>query len=79
MPGLQLNDVTAIGKRVVIVPPVAVKGSEPPDGVAPSAFVITIEVVFVLGESVAVTTTTTPFWIGFAFSPAALTPVSKQV
>jgi hypothetical protein len=77
--GLQLNDVTASGKMVVMVPPAALNGSEPADGVAPSALVIAIEVVVVLGERVAVTTATTPFWIMLAFRPFVLTPARKQV
>jgi hypothetical protein len=76
---LQLNDVKASGGRAVIVPPVAVIGSEPPAWVAPIAFVTPIEAVVAPAEIVAVTTATTPFWMTFASSPLAVIPIKKQV
>jgi len=77
--GLQLNDVKLSGTTVVIVPPVAVMGSALADWVAPSALVMPIEAAVALGDMVADTTATTPFWIMFASSPFAVTPVRKQV
>ena len=77
--GLQDRMVRLNGAMVVIVPPVAVMGSVPPDGVAPNAFVMPIAVVVVPGEIVTVTTATIPFWMMFALSPLVLSPVKKQV
>jgi len=76
--GLQLNDIRASGKAVM-VPPVAVKGSEPPDWVAPSELTILIGAVVASGEIVAVTTATTPSGIVFALRPFVFTPVKKHV
>ena len=72
--GLQLKDIKLRPTTVVIVPPVAAIGSALADKVAPKAFVMPIEVAVVLGESVADTTATTPFWTMFA-----LIPVNRQV
>src|SRR5271165_73448 len=72
--GLQTKDVRLRPTTVVIVPPVAAIGSALADKVAPKAFVMPIEVAVVLGESVADTTATTPFWKVFA-----LIPVNRQV
>lgn len=77
--GLQFNDVKPTGRAVVMVPPVAVMGSAPADGVAPNASVMPIEVAVVLGEIVADTTATTPLLIIFASSPVVVIPVRKQV
>ena len=74
VPGLQLKDVKLSGTTVVIVPPVAVMGSALADWVAPNALAMAIDVAVVLGEIVAVTTATTPFWTIFALSP-----VNRQV
>jgi len=79
VPGLQLNDVKPSGKTAVIVPPVAVMGSALADWVAPNAFVMPIDVAAVLGEIVAVTTATTPFWMMFALGPFTFSPDKKQV
>jgi hypothetical protein len=79
VPGLQLKEVTLTGARVVIVPPVAVIGSRPPDGVAPNALVMPIEAVVVPGAMVALTTATTPFGMLFAFRSPVSSPVRKQV
>ena len=78
VPGLQLKEVTLTGARVVIVPPVAVIGSRPPDGVAPNALVTPIEAVVVPGAMVALTTATTPFGMLFAFRSPVSSPVRKQ-
>jgi hypothetical protein len=74
VPGLQLKDVKLSGTTVVIVPPVAVMASALADWVAPNALAMPIYVAVVLGEIVAVTTATTPFWTIFALSP-----VNRQV
>ena len=79
VPGLQLKDVKLSGTTVVIVPPVAVMGSALADWVAPNALAMAIDVAVVLGEIVAVTTATTPFWMMFALSPFTFSPVKKQV
>ena len=72
--GLQLKNVKLSGTTVVIVPPVAVMASALADWVAPNALAMPIYVAVVLGEIVAVTTATTPFWTIFALSP-----VNRQV
>lgn len=57
VPGLQLSDIKTGGGTTaeVIVPPVAVIGSVPPEGRAPKAFIMPIEAAVTPGTIVAVT------------------------
>jgi hypothetical protein len=77
--GLQVRSVRPGGTTVVIVPPVAIMGIAVPDGVAPNAPVMPIEVVVVPGEIVAFTIATTPVLMLFALTPLVLRPLRKQL
>jgi len=74
VPGLQINEVRLNVPPTAIVPPVAVVGMAVAAADALSALVTLMAVPDVAGDSVAVTTATTPFWMTFAFSP-----VTRQV
>jgi hypothetical protein len=76
--GLHVTAETLSGKAVM-VPPVAVMATAPPDWVAPIAFVIPSETEAAMDEIVTDTDATTPFGIGFSFRPLALSPVKKQL
>ena len=69
--GLQLRDVKVSATAVVMVPPVATRGTAIPAGEAPKALVMPIEVAVVPGEIVAVMTAAAPFCIVFVFSPVS--------
>jgi hypothetical protein len=77
--GLQAKSVRPSGGIVVIVPPVAAMGSVPPDGVAPNAPVMLIEVAVVPAEIVTVTTAIRPVGIRFVLSLPVLSPVKKHI
>lgn len=79
VPGLQLNDVRLSCTTGVIVPPVAVVGIALPAAEVLNALVTLMVVPVVVGESVTVTTATTPLGMMLAFSPLEVMPVRKHM